>query len=287
MTSSAKRNTFILLGVVMIVTMMIAASLSQLELKPGMPLPEVENGQVVARPVETQALAAISVSKFLTVFFSLVFAGLFLYIVYRMIKGADWKGLLSYIPTTLFISLFFMLAIFIIMLIPKSSDTASVELPLPTPTPPVRTPLGLAPPLLIWFVGFGLLILVILIAVWIFFSPSKPKTTLGIVGLEAEKAWQALKNGLDLKSVIIQCYRQMSLVLEKEQGIERKDFMTTGEFEVLLETAGVPHDPVHQLTQLFEAVRYGNWQPNPMDDQKAIQSLEAIMLFSREAKGKE
>ncbi len=76
-------------------------------------------------------------------------------------------------------------------------------------------------------------------------------------------------------------------MLEKEQGIERKDFMTTGEFEVLLETAGAPHDPVHQLTQLFEAVRYGNWQPNPMDDQKAIQALEAIMLFSQEAKGKE
>ena len=287
MTSNSRRDTLILLGVVMIVTMMIAASLSQLELKPGMPLPEVENGQVVAGPVERQGLAVISVSKFLTVFFSLVFAGLILYIVYRMIKGAEWKALLSYIPATLFISLLVMLAIFIIMLIPKSSDVASVAVPLPTSTPPVRTPLGLAPPLLIWFVGLGLLILAILIAVWIFFSPSKPETTLDIVGLEAEKAWQALKDGLDLKSVIIQCYRQMSLVLEKEQGIERKDFMTTGEFEVLLETAGVPHDPVHQLTQLFEAVRYGNWQPNPMDDQKAIQALEAIMLFSQEAKGKE
>ena len=287
MTSNSRRDTLILLGVVMIVTMMIAASLSQLELKPGMPLPEVENGQVVAGPVERQGLAVISVSKFLTVFFSLVFAGLILYIVYRMIKGAEWKALLSYIPATLFISLLVMLTIFIIMLIPKSSDVASVAVPLPTPTPPVRTPLGLAPPLLIWFVGFGLLILTILIVIWIFFSPSKPETTLDIVGLEAEKAWQALKDGLDLKSVIIQCYRQMSLVLEKEQGIERKDFMTTGEFEVLLETAGAPHDPVHQLTQLFEAVRYGNWQPNPMDDQKAIQALEAIILFSQEAKGKE
>jgi hypothetical protein len=38
------------------------------------------------------------------------------------------------------------------------------------------------------------------------------------------------------------------------------------------------------LTQLFEAVRYGNWQPNPVDEQKAIQCLEAIMLYSRQAK---
>ena len=81
------------------------------------------------------------------------------------------------------------------------------------------------------------------------------------MGLEAEKAWQALITGLDLKDVIVKCYRQMSLALEKEQGIERKDFMTTREFENLLEAAGIPHDPIHQLTQLFEAVRYGNWQP--------------------------
>jgi hypothetical protein len=105
-----------------------------------------------------------------------------------------------------------------------------------------------------------------------------------MLGLEAEKARQALMTGLDLKDVIVKCYRQMSLALEKEQGIERKDSMTTREFESLLEAAGVPHDPIHQLTQLFEAVRYGNWQPNPMDEQKAIHCLEAIILYSREAK---
>ena len=106
-----------------------------------------------------------------------------------------------------------------------------------------------------------------------------------LVGLEAEKARQALKTGVHLKDVIIHCYIQMSLALKQEQGIERKDFMTTGEFEDLLENAGVPHEPIHQLTGLFDAVRYGNWQPNPVDEQKAIQCLEAIMLYSRAAGG--
>jgi hypothetical protein len=72
--------------------------------------------------------------------------------------------------------------------------------------------------------------------------------------------------------------------LAEEQGIERKDSMTVREFENLLEVAGVPYDPVHQLTQLFEAVRYGHWQPNPIDEEKAIHCLEAIVLYSREAK---
>ena len=105
-------------------------------------------------------------------------------------------------------------------------------------------------------------------------------------GLEAEKAWRALQTGLDLKDVIIKCYRQMGLALKEEQGIEREDFMTTGEFQHLLATAGVPYGPVHQLTRLFDAVRYGNWQPNPTDKHEAIQSLEAIMVYSRQNKGK-
>jgi hypothetical protein len=124
----------------------------------------------------------------------------------------------------------------------------------------------------------------ILLGIWIFFPSTRHETTIDMVGLEAENALQSLRTGQDLKNVIVKCYRQMSLALEKEQGIERKDSMTTREFENLLETAGVPHDPIHQLTQLFEAVRYGHWQPNPIDERKAIHCLEAIILFSRETK---
>ena len=184
----------------------------------------------------------------------------------------------------LFTGLIFGGFVFLIMLF--KFESAPVELPIvPTPEPLVTSPLGSVPPLLLWLVGIGLLATGILLGIWIFGSRSRRTTiTIDAVGLEAEKAWQELKTGLDLKDVIIKCYRQMSLALEKEQGIEREDFMTTREFENLLEAAGVPHDPIHQLTQLFEAVRYGNWQPNPMDEQKAIHCLEAIMLYSREAK---
>ena len=160
----------------------------------------------------------------------------------------------------------------------------AMELPMPTPEPLVTAPLGPAPPLLLWLVGIGLLATGILIGIWIFTSSRGRATTLDIVGLEAEKAWQELIAGLGLKDVIVKCYRQMSLALEKEQGIERKESMTAREFENLLQAAGVPYDPVHQLTQLFEAARYGNWQPNPIDEQKAIQCLEAIVLYTRQAK---
>jgi hypothetical protein len=285
MTSSAKRKALILLGLVMIIMVIIAASLPRLEFQPGMPLPRLENSQLVIVSVEEKPFVAISVNEFFEVLFVLILAGSMLYVMYKLLRGANWKDLTTFIGWILFISLIVGGFIFLILLLPESKDSVPMELPIPTPTPPVTSPLGPVPPILLWLVGIGLVVISILIGIWIFGSATGRATTIDLVGLEAEKAWQALIIGLDLKDVIIKCYHQMSLALEKEQGIERKDFMTTREFEDLLEAAGVPHDPIHQLTQLFEAVRYGNWQPNMMDEQKAINCLEAIMIYSREAKG--
>jgi hypothetical protein len=283
MTGSTKQKTLLLLGLVMLLTVMIAASLPQLELQPGMPLPRFENSRVVVAPVEEEAFAVISISKFILIFFALILTGSMLYVLYRLFKGTDWKFLTSFIPSMLTISLMALSVIFLIMLLPKSSSISPMDLSLPTATPPATAPLGPVPPLVIWLVGIGLLIITLLLGGWILLSASKPPSTLDVVGLEAEKAWQALKTGLDLKDVVVKCYRQMSLALEKEQGLEREEFMTPREFEKLLEGVGVPQAPIHQLTQLFEAVRYGNWQPNPADEQKAIHCLEAIMLYSRQA----
>jgi hypothetical protein len=285
MTGSTRRKALIFLGLVMIIMVIIAASLPRLELRPGLPLPSLENDQVVVVPVVSEPLVSISVNRFLGVFFALLLAGSMLYVFYRLLKGADWKSITGFILRVAFISLIIIGLAYLIMLLPSSGSSVSTELPVLTPVPPVTAPLGAAPPALFWLVGIGLLVIGGLVGIWILTSSSRRPMPIDLVGFEAEKAWQALIHGLDLKDVIIKCYRQMSLALEKEQGIRRKDFMTTGEFEELLLAAGIPHDPIHQLTRLFEAVRYGNWQPNPVDEQNAIQCLEAIMLYSRKARG--
>jgi hypothetical protein len=283
MTGSTKQKALVLLGLVMIITAMIAASLPQLELQPGMPLPRLRDNQVVVVPLEAEPLVVISVNEFVEMLFILIVAGSMFYVAFMLLKGANWKDLTTIIRPILVISSIIVGFIFLILLLPKSTAPVTVDFPTPTPQPLVTSPLGPVPPLLLWLVGIGLLVAGILIGSWIFNSASNRATAIDVVGLEAEKAWQALKIGLDLKDVIIKCYRQMSLALEQERGLEREDFMTTREFENILGAAGVPHDPIHQLTQLFEAVRYGNWQPNPLDEQKALQCLEAIMQFSREA----
>ena len=286
MTGSAKRQTLIFLGLVMIITVIIAASLPQLDLQPGMPLPSVEKSELVIPPGELQLSPTYQISPFVMVLLALICAELVLFLIYKMARSIGWVNVQPFIQPIMVILLIAGSIVFLIFLAPKTLDTPAMELPIPTEKPVITSPLGPVPTVLLWLVGIGLLVSSIILGIRIFAPSSTQKTTIDLVGLEAEKAWQALMTGLELKDVIVNCYRQMSLVLEKEQGIERKDFMTTREFENLLETAGIPHDPIYQLTQLFEAVRYGNWQPNQMDEQKAINSLEAIMLYSRDLKKK-
>ena len=282
MTYSAKRKTLIFLGLVMVITMIIAASLPRLQLHPGMPLPRLLNGQVLVPPTQEDQFLSISASKFVIVLIGLIVAITMLYSIYRLMRGADWKNIMVAARSMLFISMIVCVILLLMMMVPASQNSTQVEMPPQTPEPLVTSPLGTVPSVLLWVVGIGLLVMTVLAGMWLITS-RQPKP-IDLVGQEAERAWQALKTGLDLKDVIIKCYHQMSLALEKDRGIEREDFMTTGEFENLLETAGLPHDPIHQLTQLFDAVRYGNWKPNPADEQKAIQCLEAIMVYSRETK---
>jgi hypothetical protein len=251
-----------------------------------MPLPKLENDQVVLAPIDEEPLMAMSINEFFKVLFAIALVGSLLYAIYRMIKGVGWTDLGSFIQPVMVVGLIAGIIVFLIMLMPKVQNDLPMELPLPTSVPQASAQLGSVPAVLFWLVGIGLLVSSILLGIWIFSPSARYETTIDLVGLEAENALQSLRNGRDLKDVIVKCYRQMSLALEREQGIERKDSMTTREFENLLETAGVPHDPIYQLTQLFEAVRYGNWRPNSTDEQKAINCLEAIMLFSSETKNK-
>lgn len=271
----------------MIITMTFAASLPQLELQPGMPIPRLENKNVVVGTPGSDVVESVAVNRFFAILLIIIMAGLSLFVLYKLVRGADWRNIGFALRLIVSISVVVIGILYLILMLPKSTAPLEAELPLPTPAPIVTAPLGPVPPILIWVVGLCLLVTGILIGVWIFRSTSDQETMVDILGFEAEKARQDLKIGVGLKDVIIKCYKQMSFALEKEQGIQRKNFMTTGEFEQLLNTAGIPHDPTHQLTRLFEAARYGDWQPNPIDEQKAITCLEAIIAYSREMKNRD
>ena len=283
MAAEVKRKALIYLVLALVITTLIGAGLPHLEFQPGMPPPSFENNHLVLPPTKSAPPVGVPISAFLEILFAIILAAFMLILIYRLIEGINWKQLLSDLFSLLWKLLVVFAFLFLVLsLLPKSQGPSYV-VPLPTPTPIVTAPLGPVPPFLIWLVGISLLGAAVLLGIWMIIGSrraSGPETW----ELEAEKARQALLAGGDLRDVILRCYQQMSQALQQDQEIAREAFMTTGEFERLLAARGVPHAPVHQLTQLFEAVRYGHWQPNPDDEQRALHSLGAILDYSHEAK---
>lgn len=94
---------------------------------------------------------------------------------------------------------------------------------------------------------------------------------------EAQAALDAIETGGDLREAVIRCYIQMIDAIKEYRGIYRERDMTPHEFEQYLAKRGLPREPVHQLTQLFEQVRYGAQNPGRKEQNTAVSSLSAII----------
>lgn len=103
------------------------------------------------------------------------------------------------------------------------------------------------------------------------------------VGFEAQAAIDALEAGGDLRDVIMRCYFEMTRAIGESRNLRRGVDMTAHEFETFLAAHGLPRDPVHNLTELFEKVRYGAFQPGRQDERTAINSLSAIVAACQRA----
>ena len=282
MSDDAKRKRLLFLLLAASLMILIAAALPQLELKPGIPLPKWE-GSAMLSPVESQPEVLIPISTLFKALLEVVGILVSIYCVYKILKGVPWKEIIG---PALRIALLAVVAIVILFALANLHITSEPLAPeiLPPELKPAGPPLGPPPAILIWLVWIGLGVMLIMLGIWASNRRTQNLRAGVSVETEAERAMQALQKGLDFKSVIVQCYRQMSAALQKEQGIELVDTMTAREFEHLLDAKGLPRDPVHQLTQLFEAARYSLQQFTPADEQKAFDCLSAIVQFSRERK---
>jgi len=137
MTGHTKRKSFLLLGVVILITMMIAANLPQLEFQPGMPLPRLENGQVVAVPIEEEQAVSISAPTFIFVLIALILTTVTLYLMVQLFRGADWKSISDALRPLLVVSVVVACIVFLFTLFPGSGSYTPVRFPVPTPGPVV------------------------------------------------------------------------------------------------------------------------------------------------------
>jgi hypothetical protein len=98
------------------------------------------------------------------------------------------------------------------------------------------------------------------------------------IARQAQSALDALQAGGNLKNTIIRCYYRMSAVINEQRGILRSQAMTPHEFEQYLTANGLPGEPIHQLTHLFEEVRYGDLVVGAAEERVALNSLTAIIV---------
>ena len=280
MTDSARRKIFALLLLSAIAIAVLAAGLPRLQFQAGLPLPGLGGSGEAAAP-EEEVLTGGSGSPLLKALAVFILVVLLVNAFVQLFKGVSWKEMAT---TSLQIGAAALLVALLLYLMltrmPSAPPVMIPEIAVPVEEA-AEAPLGAMPPLLYWLVAVLLAALVAVLGLWLAVSARRPPAPASRVGLEAEKARLALLAGQDLKSVILQCYRQMSRTLWQEQGIQRDACMTPREFEGELVGQGYPSGPVHELTRLFEAVRYGQWQPGPAAESDAIACLQAIEQHSR------
>lgn len=179
--------------------------------------------------------------------------------------------------------------------LPPATPTALLDTrQTPLPTELVDTPVPVvveeaepleAPEWLVTAIGVVLAFLLtgLLGLLYLFFSQRKSNLALSeALAGEAERAAAAIREGEEIRDVILRCYAQMAHHLEDSRNLPRGRAVTPREFEHMLVRLGFPAAPLKTLTRLFEAVRYGHQATTPEQTQQAIDSLQAIVNYAGE-----
>jgi len=152
--------------------------------------------------------------------------------------------------------------------------------------PPVFTP----PPSTSWMtylVSFAIVVLAVFILwrayrIWKQLQAPASGEPVSKLARIARASLHDLSSGIDSTDVILNCYFRMSDVVSERRNLNRNASMTPYEFATRLERAGLPGDPVKQLTRLFEAVRYGGQRSSPGMVKEAVACLTAILQYCGE-----
>lgn len=286
--SRKKPWMLLLLGIALVTTILLAAGISQFQLKPGQPFP-------IAGIVQALSDSRLSLSNFsllsnlirpvIACVWILLIASIIGFIISPQIRKDVFRRVITYTLWALIIyGLVISLQPFLATLGEEPAEPAgpglfetldSGEL-LPSPPDFIIDP----PP---WFViGISILLVSLLLGigwfVWYIFSADKREaTSLEMLVQEAQQALEDLQAGQDLKDTVKRCYFEMSQILSKQRNLQRRRGMTPREFEQYLAEHGLQIEHIRRLTRLFESVRYGHKPPDQQEEQEAIVCLTTIV----------
>ena len=99
---------------------------------------------------------------------------------------------------------------------------------------------------------------------------------------EAERTLTALASpSISYPDAITECYAVMQRIVREAHGVARRPAVTPREFVDTVSAVGVPRDSVETLTELFEAVRYGERAPTGFAVTRAKSALNTIVAECR------
>ncbi len=285
MSQETKRRSLLLLGGVLISLVLLAGSLSNLELHAGTPFPRIDSHYAPGQntPQQVQVYSVTSLPSIVGLALLLVT----IYVLMRLIEFVNLKRFLRWLFRFVLALTILFIVLVVLSHLNFGPTGASEWIPgiAPSPSEAIPTsPLGRPPLELIWFIAIGSVLVTGWIIIQIFMLKGRPSRVEDPLLQQAKNAMENLQAGRDFQNVIIDCYLQMMSALREEHGIERNSNMTTHEFQGWLELKGWPRLPVQQLTDLFERVRYGKQNSDEHDEETALHSLSEIIEFAERTK---
>lgn len=154
-------------------------------------------------------------------------------------------------------------------------NTYPANLPI-IPQAPMPEVMQDSPNWVTYLIGFIIIMILLALAYFLYQRSTRREEEQELLSTKARVALEEIQSGADFRNVILRCYYEMSQIILRDRGLDRKRWMTAREFEIRLVRAGLPAGPVKHLTRLFELVRYGAYDPSHEQELLAIDSLTAI-----------
>jgi hypothetical protein len=281
----AKHRKFWILvaaAIAIVALFLLSSSLSTVELLPGEPFPwglfMANSSEVPVYPVMGDGTLLITIIRIAIIIL------LPLTILYMIFTKEGRKRALR----TLILLLFFMLLMSFVAekqtdLSGTSNEMLTGASPLeemPFEPPPEFVPGDMRDLTTALSIGVALVLTVIILtALYILWRRRRlaQDDTLIELAREAREALDEIQTGGSLRNAVIRCYVEMSRVISEKRNIQRGITVTSREFEEHLVKAGLPKMPVQELTRLFEDARYGDHDPAPTEEQRAVTCLSSIV----------
>lgn len=278
-----RRRLLIIFVIFLVVLTVLAAGLNGLELKEGIKF----NFEQVSK-LEMSSGTTIDPGFWPLVIKAILALGMLLapvYLIYMLIDKQRRKRLVF--DLALFAILFFLLDKLRESL-SKNTTVQDINLGMSgngptlepgvagTPMPPMPVPSDTM--ITITAIALGIAAVALLGLLWFMLMRNRRQhpTVMLQLATQAEETIEALITGQNLRETILLCYRRMTEIAAKSRNLPRDISVTPHEFETILVTNGLPTNPVHELTRLFEDVRYGDLNVGEDERQRAVTALRVI-----------